>query len=291
MKHYFDFNTPVCNAAVAFGRFDGMHIGHRAVVKKLASYSNSVLISFADNYGEIIYTEVEKEYVLKTQGVENMVTVKAETYENMAVAEFVKNCLKDKLSANTVVVGENYEKIDELKKACTENGIKVDVVETVKYNGEAVTTDFIKKQFAEGDMNETLKLLGGSYVMIGQVVHGKEAGRKHGMPTANQGFARNKMWPKHGVYGTLVRIGDSKWKGMTNLGLRPSDDDIPIPTSETFILNFDGQIYDTPLVLEAFIYVRPVIKFPSLDEVRAQIDKDIKQIETTIEEVFKRLDD
>ena len=99
-----------------------MHIGHRAVVKKLASYNNSVLISFADNYGEIIYTEVEKEYVLKTQGVENMVTVKAETYENMPVAEFVKNCLKDKLSANTVVVGENYDKLDELKKACADNG-------------------------------------------------------------------------------------------------------------------------------------------------------------------------
>jgi len=78
---------------------------------------------------------------------------------------------------------------------------------------------------------------------------------------------------------------------MTNVGLRPSDDDIPVPTSETFILNFDGQIYDTPLILEAFIYVRPVIKFPSLDEVRAQIDKDIKQIEDTIEKVFKTLED
>ena len=122
MKHYFDFNTPVCNAAVAFGRFDGMHIGHRAVVKKLASYSNSVLISFADNYGEIIYTEVEKEYVLKTQGVKNMITVKAETYENMEIAEFVKNCLKDKLSANTVVVGENYDKLDELKKGVSDFG-------------------------------------------------------------------------------------------------------------------------------------------------------------------------
>lgn len=283
MKHYYDFKTPVCNAAVAFGRFDGMHIGHRAVVKKLASYSNSVLVSFADNYGGIIYTEIEKEYVLKNLGVENMITVKAETFDTMDTAEFVKNYLVGKLSAKTVVVGENYDKLNELKAVCKENGVSVDVVPTVMDNGKEVTTDMIKEGFQTNDMNENIRLLGGSYVMVGPVVHGKEAGRKHGMPTANQAFARNKLWPKHGVYGTLVRLGDSKWKGMTNLGLRPSDDDIPIPTSETFILNFDGQIYDTPLILEAFIYVRPVIKFPSLDEVRAQIDKDIKQIESTID--------
>lgn len=283
MKHYYDFKTPVCNAAVAFGRFDGMHIGHRAVVKKLASYSNSVLVSFADNYGGIIYTEIEKEYVLKNLGVENMITVKAETFDTMDTAEFVKNYLVGKLSAKTVVVGENYDKLNELKAVCKENGVSVDVVPTVMDNGKVVSTDMIKEGFQTNDMNENIRLLGGSYVMVGPVVHGKEAGRKHGMPTANQAFARNKLWPKHGVYGTLVRLGDSKWKGMTNLGLRPSDDDIPIPTSETFILNFDGHIYDTPLTLEAFIYVRPVIKFPSLDEVRAQIDKDIKQIESTID--------
>lgn len=285
MKHYFDFNTPVCNAAVAFGRFDGMHLGHRDVIGKLASYDNSVLISFADNYGSIIYTEVEKEYLLKKLGVQNMITVKAATYEEMPITDLIKTFV-EKLSVKTVIVGGNYEKLAELESVCKQYKINVDVVKTVEFEGQAVTSDLVKK-YMEEDMNKALQLMGGSYVMVGPVVHGKEAGRKHGMPTANLAFARNKMYPKHGVYGTLVRLGDSKWKGMTNLGLRPSDDNIPIPTCETFILNFDGQIYDTPLSLEAFAYVRPVIKFPSLDEVRAQISKDINQIEDELEKHMK----
>jgi len=209
VKHYYDFNTPVCNAAVAFGRFDGMHIGHRAVIRKLASYDCSVLVSFADNYGSIIYTEVEKEYLLKKLGVQNMITVKAASFEEMDVASFVKDYLVGKLSAKTVVAGENYEHLSQLKAACKENGIELVTVPTVTDNGKEVTTAFIKENIDKADMNETIRLLGGSYVMVGPVVHGKEAGRKHGMPTANQGFARNKIWPKHGVYGTLVRLGDS----------------------------------------------------------------------------------
>ena len=80
MKHYFDFNTPVRDCAVAFGRFDGMHLGHRAVIKKLSSYKNSLVISFAENYEKIIYTEIEKEFVLKNLKIENMISVKVDSF-------------------------------------------------------------------------------------------------------------------------------------------------------------------------------------------------------------------
>ena len=91
MGHIFGFSTTLQNSAVAFGRFDGMHIGHRKVIRKLASYENPVLISFADDREKVLYTETEKEYVLKKLGIKNMMTVSAETYEKMDLSMFVRD--------------------------------------------------------------------------------------------------------------------------------------------------------------------------------------------------------
>ena len=123
------------------------------------------------------------------------------------------------------------------------------------------------------------------------MVHGKAAGRKHGMPTANLGVAPNKISPPHGVYGTLSHMDGKYYRGMTNIGLRPSDDDIPIPTVETFLLNFDQDIYGRQVILEVFVYIRGVKKFAGgLDEVRKQIDKDIEQVRTYMDEVIRKLE-
>lgn len=278
MKHYFDFDTPISNCVVAFGRFDGMHIGHRAVLKKLSSYENSVLISFADNYSEIVYTEIEKEFVANSFEIKNMISLKSEIYENMPLSDFVKNYLIEKLNTDTVVVGENYDRLDELEKVCAENNVQVVKIPSVKKNEKEITTELVKTCLKNGDMNECIDLLGKTYVVAGTVVHGKGVGRKYGMPTANLSFASNKIWPKHGVYGTRVHLGDTVLRGMTNAGIRPSDDCNQIPTCETFILDFNGDIYDSLVILEAFTYVRPVMKFSGLEEVRAQIDKDIEKI-------------
>lgn len=274
-----DFQESPRGTAVAFGRFDGMHLGHREVIRKLASFEHSVLISFEDQSGDVLTTEAEKEYILKSLGVERMISVPADEFEAMALSAFVRELPVGRLGAKTVLVGENYDRLKELREACEENGMALVTVPTVTDRGREVTTALIRSCFLEGDMNECLRLLGGRYVMIGPVVHGKGAGRKHAMPTANLGFAANKRWPVHGVYGTVVRQGGQTWKGMTNIGLRPSDDNSPVPTCETFILGFNGDLYDQTLILEAFTYIRPVLRFRDLDEVREQIDRDIRSIE------------
>lgn len=277
MKHYFDFNIRMNNAAVSFGIFDGVHTGHRAVIEKMISHDCSVVISFVTEE-ESIYTETEKEYLLDRLGVGNMISVPAKKYMTLPMDEFVGEYLVQKLGVGTVVVGENYEKLTELKTACEKNNITIEIAAEISDGGEPVTSDMLKRIIKDGDMDRAFRLMGGSYVIAGPVVHGKGAGRQHGMPTANLGYARNKIWPKNGVYGTAVRIKDSSRRGVTNIGPRPSDDNLPVPTCETYILDFDGSIYDTDIVLEAFIYVRPVIRFSNLDEVKEQIDKDIEWI-------------
>ncbi len=300
MKHVTNLNeTLPMSACVAFGHFDGMHLGHQAVIEKLCSHLDlaPVLLSFAQTEKPVIYTESEKEYLLEGSGVEWMVSMPAAEMEAMDAETFAREVLAKGLHAKTVVVGENATIGADAKDAAAlaalgeAHGFTVETVPTVCFAGEPVSSQAIIKSIEAMDFPRMRELLGRTYIMQGEVVHGKAAGRKHGMPTANLGVAPNKISPPHGVYGTLSHMDGKYYRGMTNIGLRPSDDDIPIPTVETFLLNFDQDIYGRQVILEVFVYIRGVKKFAGgLAEVRKQIDKDIEQVRTYMDEVIRKLE-
>lgn len=300
MKHITNLNeTLPMSACVAFGHFDGMHLGHQAVIEKLCSHLDlaPVLLSFAQTEKPVIYTESEKEYLLEGSGVEWMVSMPAAEMEAMDAETFAREVLAKGLHAKTVVVGENLVFGSDAKDATAlaalgaRYGFTVETVPTVCFAGEPVSSQAIIKAIEAMDFPRMRELLGRTYIMQGEVVHGKAAGRKHGMPTANLGVAPNKFFPPHGVYGTLSHMDGKYYRGMTNIGLRPSDDDIPIPTVETFLLNFDQDIYGRQVILEVFVYIRGVKKFAGgLAEVRKQIDKDIEQVRTYMDEVIRKLE-
>lgn len=300
MKHITNLNeTLPMSACVAFGHFDGMHLGHQAVIEKLCSHLDltPVLLSFAQTEKPVIYTEGEKEYLLAGSGVEWMVSLPAAEMEAMDAETFAREVLAKRLHAKTVVVGENLVFGADAKDAAAlaalgeAYGFTVETVPTVCFAGEPVSSQAIIKAIEAMDFPRMRELLGRTYIMQGEVVHGKATGRKHGMPTANLGVAPNKIFPPHGVYGTLSHMDGKYYRGMTSIGLRPSDDDIPIPTVETFLLNFDQDIYGRQVILEVFVYIRGVKKFAGgLDEVRKQIDKDIEQVRTYMDEVIRKLE-
>ena len=286
MTHVYDLSGVVPGKTrIAFGSFDGMHIGHQAIIEKVCSHEGEtpIIVTFAEEEAPIIYSENEKEYLLQDSKVEVMVSMKAP-----ADAEaFAKEVLVDKLHAKTVVMGADHPELDAYKAYGEKYGFAVETVPTVCYEGEVVSADAIKACITGMDFPKMRELLGRTYIMQGVVVHGKAAGRKHGMPTANLGVAKNKLFPPHGVYGTLSLLDGVAYRGMTNIGLRPSDDDIPIATIETHILNFAQDIYDKTINLEVFIYVRGVKKFAGgLDEVRKQIDKDLTEIREYMDTVM-----
>lgn len=300
MKHVYDLSGVVPGRTrIAFGSFDGMHLGHQAVIKKLHGYEGltPVVVSFSDEVNPIIYSEMEKEYLLQKFEVEVMVSLTQAKIDSMTGEEFVRKVLVSKLQCASVVVGENVcfgsDKIGvaELKALGADLGFDVDVVPTVCVDGKPVCACDIKAAIAAGDFNKMTALLGHTYIMQGTVVHGKAAGRKHGMPTANLGVAENKLFPPHGVYATLSRMEGTFFRGMTNIGLRPSDDDIPIATIETWLMNFSRDIYGKRITLEVYTYIRGVVKFANLDEVRKQIDKDVLQIQTYMDELVAKLKD
>ena len=226
-----------------------------------------------------------------------MISLSQAKVDHMTGEEFVRKVLVSKLQMASVVVGENVcfgsdkAGVELLKKLGAELGFDVDVVPTVCYEGKPVCADDIKQAIVDGDFDKMTALLGHTYIMQGTVVHGKAAGRKHGMPTANLGVAENKLFPPHGVYATLSKMEGTFFRGMTNIGLRPSDDDIPIATIETWLLNFSRDIYGKRITLEVYKYIRGVVKFANLDEVRKQIDKDVLQISEFMDDLVAKMKD
>ena len=298
MKHFYDLNGVVPGPSrVAFGSFDGMHLGHRAVLRRLRGYEGQipVVVSFAEAERPVIYTESEKEYLLSGMSVETMISLSRAMVEAMTAEDFCRRILCSRLQAKTVVAGENLrfgsdsQGAQELVRLGEKLGFSVEIVPEVTLEGEPVTTGAVKQAIAEGDFSAMLALLGHPYVMQGTVVHGKAAGRKHGMPTANLGVAENKLFPPHGVYGALAYLDGAFFRGMTSVGFRPSDDDIPIATIETWLLNFDRDIYGKKLTLELYSYIRGVRKFGGLDEVRRQIDQDVLTVQSYMDRVVEEM--
>lgn len=288
-----DFN--MSNTCVAFGSFDGVHIGHRAVINKLLDISKqgltSVILSF--EYDEkllhekkILSSEAEKQYLLSKIGPEVMISYKIdEQCKNTMMEGFIKEILIDKLGAKVIVAGKDNCNIDVLRECAQKYGYEIAECDTVLADGEPVTSERIARELSEGTLSKANELLGHPYLLIGKVMHGRELGRTVGMPTANLGFSQVKQLPAFGVYGALSEIDGKNVKGLTNIGRRPSVDNYNYVTIETFLLDFSADIYDKTITLEIHVYIRGVIKFNNLAEVKAQVNKDIESIRAYLDKI------
>ena len=273
------------SSCVAFGSFDGIHIGHKAVIDKvLEDKDHETVILSINSTDEVIYTESEKSHLLGKTDLSQMISYPEEIWDTMTAEEIIKDILFKQLQAKVVVIGDGYTfgsnngNIELLRKMGEQFNFTVVEVSTVVYDNKAVSVKMIKEVFENNQFEKAAEILGGPYIMRGRVLHGKAHGRLHGMPTANLGTGKNKLFPPHGVYATLSYFNGDMFKGMTNIGRRPSDDDLPIVTVETFLLDFDDSIYNKDIILEVYLYVRGVVKFNGLAEVKAQVDKDIETV-------------
>ncbi len=295
MRHYAKNNFNMSNTCVAFGSFDGVHIGHRAVINKLVHISKkgltSVVLSF--EYDEallkekkILSTEAEKQYLLSKNGPEMMISYKIdEKNKDISSEGFIKEILVDKLDAKVIVVGKNHCNIKVLRQCALKYGYTLEECDTVFAEDEPVTSDRIAKELAEGALQKANELLGHPYLLLGKVMHGKALGRTVGMPTANLEFSQYKQLPADGVFGTLSEIEGKNLKGLTNIGRRPSVDNYNYVTIEAFLLDYSGDLYDKTISLEIHVYVRGVVKFNNLDEVKAQVNLDMESIRAYLDKI------
>jgi len=289
MMYFCGNEFSISNTCVAFGSFDGVHSGHRAVVDKVIEVASthgltSVVLYY--DYDEallsgkkILSTGIEKKYLLSINGPEVLISYRINSENAETDPEtFIKEVLIGKLGAKIIVAGKEDRNIEVLRSCADKYGYAIVECDTVVEDGEAVTAERILKELEEGSLAKANKLLGHPYLIMGMVMHGKALGRTVGMPTANIGFSDYKQLPALGVYGTVSDIDGKRLIGLTNIGRRPSVDNYSYITIETFLLDFSGDLYDKIITLEVHHFIRGVIKFNNLAEVKAQVNKDIESI-------------
>lgn len=294
MKHIEQNDFSMNNTCVAFGGFDGVHLGHRSVINRMVGISKqdmtSVIVAF--DYDDellkdkkILSTQLEKQHLLNDNGPEVLISYKIDAgNKDVPVESFIKDVLVDQLGAKVIVTGKEDSNIEELRKCSKEYGFELVECDTVCFDEEPVTSERIIGEIAEGSLKKANKLLGYPYLIMGEVMHGKALGRTVGMPTANIGYKPHKQMPAHGVYGTISDIDGREVKGLTNIGKRPSVDDYSYVTIEAFLLAFSGDLYGRIITLELHAYIRGVVKFNSIEEVKAQVNKDVESIKTYLDD-------
>ena len=281
-------------SAVALGLFDGVHLGHRAVLKAAAEQKQQGLVPCAFTFpsesaakkgtGGFIYGDSEKADILTEEcGIEHIYSPPFADICGMEGAEFAEEILRGELNAAFVCCGNDFRfgkgascGTAELRSFGERLGFRVETVEDVLCGGERVSSTLIRRLLAEGDTERANTLLGSPYTIMKTVSRGAQLGRTIGFPTANQLFDAGQLVPRYGVYASSTVIDGKSYLSMTDIGMKPTVDYGGAPLAETYIHGFSGDLYGSPLRVSLLRFIRPEMKFSSLDELKAQIDRDVQ---------------
>lgn len=273
-------------SAVALGLFDGIHCGHRLIIDKACGYgltpavftfrSESVKFKHGKPF-EYIYTNNQKFHYFDKIGVQYALSPDFESIKNMSGEIFVQKVLCDCMNARAVVCGENFR--FGKNASCGSEELKVFgkiygfSVESVPLDNDAFSSEKFRTMLKNGELSSE-----SPYILYGEVVHGKQIGRTINFPTINQNYADRQIIPKYGVYYTQTYINDKKYNSITNVGVKPTIKGIHAPLAETHILDFSGNLYGKKIEVEFCRFIRPEMKFLSVDELKRQISRDIDTV-------------
>jgi riboflavin kinase/FMN adenylyltransferase len=285
---------------VILGNFDGVHIGHQAIISEGIKVANELgctltAWTFDTVRGKTLCEKDIRKKLLCEYGVEEVVFASFSSVKDMSPEQFVDKILCSELNAKAAVCGYNYSfgaggkgTPELLKKLCGEHGIIVRTVKKVSSVVGEVSSSRIRMLISEGKVSDAAALLGRPFALSGQVSHGAGLGRTVGIPTVNFDGMDGICLPKFGVYATLTRIGDKKFVSLTNVGVRPTVNDARGVTAETHILDFSGDLYGKTVMVEFLDYIREETAFPSLEALSEQIKLDAVSAKGIAEEFFKR---
>ncbi|MEG0762843.1 MAG: riboflavin biosynthesis protein RibF [Oscillospiraceae bacterium] len=275
--------------AVALGYFDGVHLGHRAVIGAAVQYArrngcDSAVFTFSmpsntEIKGKGILSEELKQERIAALCVEHYMSPSFSEFCKLTPLEFVSEILVEKFAARAVFCGDNFTfgahkagDVALLTKLCKEYGIQVYAEHLAQYNDIIVSSTRIRTLLIRGDVDKANAMLGAPYAINYEVVHGKGLGAKLGVPTINQVFAQHMLMPKCGVYATRVYINGKIYSAATGLGSRPTVQGEGI-TCESFIKGFDGDIYGEKIKVEFIKYLHDTKRYETLNELRDMINE------------------
>lgn len=281
-------------SAVALGLFDGVHLGHRAVLQAATACARqNQLLPCAFTFAvasvpmkqgvplDYLYTDVQKRLLLAQCGIKALYCPSFQELKEMDGAAFCRRILKEKLQAEEVFCGGDFRfgagaawDFDALCGFGKAMGFRVHCIEPVRNGGEKISSTMIRQKLREGKAEEAAVLLGAAYQIFGRVSHGAALGRTRAVPTINIPFADGQLVPRYGVYASRTHTSEGVWDSITNVGVKPTVSTEKRPGAETFLLDFSGDLYDTDCLVELLHFLRPEQQFPDVDALYRQIAQD-----------------
>lgn len=290
---------------VALGTFDGVHLGHQAVLRRAVEEGGSlgrmvVAATFEphpravlnpDAAPELLTTLELRREALKTYGADEVRVIRFDSsLSRKSPAEFVRDVLVEDLSAETVVVGENFRfgyraagdigELDRLMRAC--GGAAISVPIKGANGGVEVNSTRIRGLVSRGEVAPAARLLGRPYVVRGEVIVGEKRGRTIGFPTANVVSEPSQLIPGRGVYAGFARLGQEKYAACTNVGVAPTFQRGENKV-EAYLLDFEGDLYGKTIDLSFVERIRDERRFSGIEELKAQIVRDVEDARSIAE--------
>lgn len=287
---------------LAIGVFDGVHLGHQAVISTSAKNAKAangtpVVVTFDPHPAKVLRPEdaphlltatAHKIALIRTLGVEHLLVIKFNReFASTPPEEFVRALVEYSKPLRQICVGHEWSfgknragNLELLQKLGAENNFEVVGIKPVLVNGTVVSSTAIRNAIEEGNFQRAAEMLGRDYTILGTVIHGQAIGNSLGFPTANLS-AHSEQFPPNGVYYAEASLDGSVYHGVMNLGVRPTvARGVPERTLEIHLLDFNQDIYGKDLEVRFDRFLRPEMKFGNVDALRDQIRKDVETART-----------
>ena len=277
--------------AVAMGIFDGVHRGHKEVIKTAVgfrkkglfpavfTFKTNTVTSKGDGLETILSDELKYEKISEL-GADLIFSPPFSAYKDYSPERFVREVLVENLSASVVVCGEDFRfgknasgNCETLRELGKTYGFETIVIKPVSLDNKVVSSTSVRELLKQGNVSRANTLLGSAFSMRLEVVHGAELARTWNFPTINQIIPKGQVVPKFGVYCSKIMIDGRWYNGVTNIGVKPTVNIKTEPLAETFIMDYDGDLYGQKLTLCLYEFIRAEKKFGSLDELKEEIAK------------------
>nr|WP_221401241.1 bifunctional riboflavin kinase/FAD synthetase [Paenibacillus phyllosphaerae] len=294
---------------IAIGHFDGVHLGHKNVIRRAVESARveglqSAVMTFhphpkevlgqGDQYVTCLTPLADKIDRFRQLGVDVVYIVQFDlTFAAVTPEAFVTNILTP-LHVRRAVVGFDFSfgargagTTETLRVLCEPNDIAVDIIDPFLQDGAKVSSTRIRECLSAGEVKQSAQLMGTAYAVTGTVMHGEGRGRTIGFPTANVELSAPYVVPRLGVYAIFVQVDGQRYSGVLNIGKKPTfHDDLPKPVFEAHLFDFAGDLYGKQMDIHFIDFLRAEQKFSSIDQLIAQIHSDAQQARTILSAII-----
>jgi len=290
------------HAVVAIGNFDGVHLGHRAVIDTAIAQARKIhkpaaALTFEPHPRSFfspdapsfrLSSEAAKLRLLAATGLDGAIVLTFDAaLAELSAEQFVSDILIDRLGIKGAAIGFNFHfgknrrgSPEFLEAQGRTHGFAVEVVPPFQLGGQRVSSGAVRNALSAGHIAEATELLGYPYFVTAQVVHGDKRGRELGYPTANLQLPPD-CGLKHGIYAVRVAVGGVKYDGVANFGRRPMFDS-GVVLLEVHLFDFTGDLYGAVLDVAFISWIRPEMKFTGIDELIRKMDDDSRHARTAL---------